>query len=378
MTRISISFFGILFLGLPAWVSAAAPDASCAQVEALIPQVEKVRGLPFREKVTCKVLNRTAFSARLAKLQNSPQSRDARKTFEAVFKIIGLIPQSFPYAGCEAATAADSSWAVYDRTNHEIVLRADVSTPDPVIAHELVHALQDQHFQLQTLQKGVKSFDQDLALSALIEGDAVNVESALPGAHSPTIGSLVNDQGSCTPTEALLNVKLFPYEWGARFANLSGNAAINEMFNHPPSTTRAVLYPKKAWNQPKLSLPLSGEPPDYRSVAADSLGEFMLRTLLKNYMAREQAILAAKGWAADRFVLYKHKSNPLYAARWNILFEDPQDVLQFRQAIKEYAAKRFGVTALPDTARWQVSAARGVSFEVQFAATSVRLDFTER
>ena len=42
-----------------------------------------------------------------------------------------------------------------------------------VIAHELTHALADQHFDLDALQKAVKNDDdRDLALSALIEGEA--------------------------------------------------------------------------------------------------------------------------------------------------------------------------------------------------------------
>src|SRR5262249_33618037 len=42
-----------------------------------------------------------------------------------------------------------------------------------VIAHELTHALADQHYDLDTLQKAVKKDDdRSMALSALIEGEA--------------------------------------------------------------------------------------------------------------------------------------------------------------------------------------------------------------
>ena len=53
---------------------------------------------------------------------------------------------------------------------------ADVATRVTVV-HELTHALQDQHFDLNKLTDATKTSGADTALTALIEGDAVRVEN---------------------------------------------------------------------------------------------------------------------------------------------------------------------------------------------------------
>ena len=44
------------------------------------------------------------------------------------------------------------------------------------LVHELTHALQDQHFDLTKLDRGVETSGEDFALTALVEGDATSVE----------------------------------------------------------------------------------------------------------------------------------------------------------------------------------------------------------
>ena len=138
------------------------------------------------------------------------------------------------------------------------VLGSGGSAPRSVIAHEVVHALQDEHFRLTRGPFAPRPVDHDgeLATQALVEGDATEVQSRYVATLSP--GDLVGELGrtlGAMPQGAppagiapfLERQLLFPYTAGEGFVRAlrarGGQPLLDRAFRHPPRTTAAVLDP---------------------------------------------------------------------------------------------------------------------------------------
>ena len=134
-----------------------------------------------------------------------------------------------------------------------------------MIAHEVTHALQDEHFHLTrgAFAPHPRDHDGELAAQALAEGDATDVQSRYVAELSPgdlvselarTLGSLPSDTGGSVPY--LQRELLYPYTAGQDFVRAlrtrGGQRLLDRAFRHPPRTTAAVLDPSRY---------LAGDPP---------------------------------------------------------------------------------------------------------------------
>ena len=138
----------------------------------------------------------------------------------------------------------------------------------PVVAHEVVHALQDEHFHLTRgpFAPRPRDHDGELAAQALIEGDATEVQSRYVSGLSP--GELVSELArtlgrSLRPVRTLGAVSrtraALPLHGGPDFVRAlrtrGGQRLLDRAFRHPPRTTAAVLDPSRY---------LAGDPPPGR------------------------------------------------------------------------------------------------------------------
>src|SRR5205823_9089305 len=107
--------------------------------------------------------------------------RDEIEQAAAVFRAAGLIGGDVDLGQAVNETQAADVIAIYDPSTKKILVRGDgpftVETR-VTLAHELTHVLQDQHFDLQKLDKAAtdsKTGSSD-ALTGLVEGDAVRIQ----------------------------------------------------------------------------------------------------------------------------------------------------------------------------------------------------------
>ncbi|HET6173828.1 MAG TPA: hypothetical protein VFD90_14540 [Gaiellales bacterium] len=146
------------------------------------------------------------------------------------------------------------------------VLGGGGAAPRSVIAHEVTHALQNQHFHLT---RGVfahhpSDHDGELAALALIEGDATEVQSRYVATLSAgdlvselarTLGSMPSDS-KVAKVPYLQGELTYPYTAGLEFVRAvrarGGQRLLDRAFRHPPRTTAAVLDPARY---------LAGDPP---------------------------------------------------------------------------------------------------------------------
>src|SRR5262245_25124994 len=109
-----------------------------------------------------------------------------------------------------------------------------------VLIHEMVHALQDQHFSLAKLHQDAFGSDAELAMAALIEGDATYTMIELVKKDQPKVAAMLD-----TSLEKAKNLRnAFLYGVGARYVkNLKekgGWAAVNMKYRFTPRTTASI------------------------------------------------------------------------------------------------------------------------------------------
>jgi uncharacterized iron-regulated protein len=244
-------------------------------VEETLRQLEKeiadMRGLAFKTPVNAKVISR---------------SKDAAKGVQGLYSI------------------KDKTLYLYDDIagNYE----------RGVLIHEMVHALQDQHFGLAKLHQERFGTDAELALAALIEGDATFTMIEVLKKDQPKVAAMLDV--SLEKAKNLRNALL--YSLGARYVkslkDKGGWASVNARYKFPPRTTAAILTPGAS----------TIELGPGRTVGAFRLIEM----LAKDDRTKSLAIYAAQGWIGDRIV------EDGAVKSWQLAFDGAEHAIRFQEA----------------------------------------------
>jgi hypothetical protein len=189
--------------------------------------------------------------------------------------LLGVLERGQTLAAVQRRQLTGQVAGVYvPRSGRLYVLGASGNAPRSVIAHEAVHALQDEHFDLRhgAFAPRPRDHDGELAALALVEGDATDVQSRYVASLSPgdllaelarTLGALPSAAAPGTPPY-LERRLLFPYTAGEAFVRAlrarGGVRLLDRAFAHPPRTSAAVLDPARylAGDPPPQPVPLPG------------------------------------------------------------------------------------------------------------------------
>ena len=237
------------------------------------------------------------------------------------------------------------------------------------LAHEIIHALQDYHFDLDaTYATVVHSLDQELAFTAVVEGDAVVHTDRYSDRFLtvPTGGGLyflasANQFGGIPAP--IIRELYFPYTTGARWAGgvLADHGAegLDAFLAEPPPATTLILHPElmdTGWEPEWLSDSFLPEQQIRRSLGlgwhtrlSGSIGEFhLLNYLVGNDLFRpgwlydpgnRTEIDAAAGWAGDRYYLFEHSAQDgetVMVAR--VRFTGEEDAREFADTHRSVAS----------------------------------------
>jgi hypothetical protein len=242
-----------------------------------------------------------------------------------------------------------------------------------VIAHELTHALADQNYHLDSLQKAAKDDDdRDLALSALIEGEATLTMfgaqmqdwsgtqiSRIPSARLERIFSLISPfitfGGGASLREApviLSETMIFPYFRGmvfcARLTNDDGWNAIGDAYRQPPLSTEQILHPEKYKAQPDLPMAVDLgklEPGgDWKELGRNVVGEMQLAVLLRINGGKA----ASTGWDGDRYAVFEAPKDRLGLV-WLSTWDSEKDAREFNEGYTHFQTTKLGPGASQPT-----------------------------
>jgi len=361
-------------------------------MEQLLP---RLRQIPFKHEVKRDVTKRENMKALILKEIDEDMTPEEFRANELALKAFGLLPRDFNLRETIAQVYAEEVAAFYDpktKTMHLIEEpkmekkkpstflerlfgkkgEFDKDENKTVIAHELTHALADQHYDLEAMQEAVKKDDdRSLAISALIEGEATlamfgagmddwdgDEVVKLPAENLEWTFNLVS---SFLPFlgggKALRNAPpiisesmIFPYFKGmvfcAKLTNKGGWAAIDDVYRNPPLSTEQILHPQKY--RAELDLPVSvdlgvlkpGE--GWKEVGRNVLGELQLLVLLRKHGGKP----AAAGWDGDRYAVFEGPKNRLGLV-WLSTWDSEDDAREFAKGYVEYQTSKLGNIGKP-------------------------------
>ncbi len=378
------AMFAAMFLfGLQ---SLSAQDQACSIAQKALRDARAIRGLTQSREVPCLSQSKKKVKEFLLTTlkEEIPPERLAQE--ELVWKAFGVISEDYNYQKGLIDLYLSQLGGYYDPKLKRFVMAAWLPfyMQTPVAVHELTHALQDQHYDLEKfLDSDRFSTDELLARSALVEGDATAVmidhsnrligQPALAKTHSVNNFMLQNVVGAAmlagsqgVPLGVQL-VLVFPYTSGLRFVHQQlldgGYRSVDKAFKNPPRSTEEVLHPEKYFEVTPDFVRFSDDDvinafPDIKGEIeySDTFGEFVVSVVLASHLQNHnQAALAAAGWGGDRLLVVKVDAQSQdRLVLWKINWDSEEHAKKFIEALVKAWRYRYQSKSLQlSTGSWQ-------------------------
>lgn len=360
----------------------------------MLRETSELRELSILRSVKSGAQSRREIERMIVKNLDTDTTPAEMHAAEALLKVFGLAPKEFAYRTFLIKLLTEQVAGYYDPKAQQFYLAdwIEFEGQKPVMAHELTHALQDQHFNLKRFENWPKGdSDAELAAHALIEGDAT-LAMTLYMEKNPLVAlAFIRSLGGDESTEqfkqaprALRESLLFPYEegsaWATQVYKRGGWEMVSRAFTTLPQSSEQILHADKyfSYEAPqKLALPdfkgVLG--PTWKRIDYDVNGEW------GNYLILDQFLndatiskRASAGWGGDRFALYETgKPDEVFVAQLTA-WDTPLDAQEFFDAYAKRTAKRYPdaqeLSSSPDRIEWQTSTG-GVAMELRGSRVAI-------
>lgn len=365
-------------------------DAQVRYKEAFEKILPRLRGIPFRHEVKRDVTKREKLQDMLLKEFEEDMTPAEFEGMEKAYRAFGLISPELDLKKFLIDVYSEEIAAYYDpktKTMYMIEEPESKKNEAPtfferflgktggfdkdenktVIAHEMTHALSDQHYDLDDLHaSSKKNDDQSLAASALIEGEATlammaagqedweGVQIIKTPAEGlgrgmelmmPFLTSLGGGKTLKNAPPIISESMLFPYIRGlvfcAKLANDDGWKGIDAAYLDPPLSTEQVLHPAKYKADPDypvlvdLGTLAPGE--GWKEVSRNVMGEMQTAVLLRSHGGKA----AAAGWDGDRYAVFEGPDGKLGLV-WLTTWDSEDDAREFARSYARHQTTRMG------------------------------------
>jgi hypothetical protein len=335
--------------------------AIISTAEAILKETSELRELSILREVKSGAQSRSEIEQVIIKNLDADTTPTEMYAAETVLKAFGLAPPDFAYRSFIIKLLSEQVAGYYDPKARQFYLAdwIELDGQKPVMAHELTHALQDQHFNLRRFEKWPNGdSDAELAARALIEGDATLAMTHYLTRH-PMVALAFMRSSQDTPSEqfeqaprAVRESLLFPYAQGSIWAmavhERGGWAMVSKAFTKLPQSTEQILHPEKyfAYEPPvKVTLPNFRRAlgPRWKRIDNDVSGEWGYYLVLDEYLKDAKlSKQAAAGWGGDRFVIYEGpRQSGLFLAQMTV-WDSAADAQEFFDAYTRRTVKRLG------------------------------------
>lgn len=338
-----------ILLAVSACLAAAQSDsrALCAQITPIAQELQRISGMPLKHSVPCDYIDKQKINEFLKNRVKQVAKPEELRAEELTLKLFGLVPADFNLAQNTVDLLTEQAAAFYDYEKKKLFITESTpgATQEPVLAHELAHAIADQNYNLgRFIKQGRKSDDGSSARMAVMEGQATWLMSEFLARRmgqslkeSPSLVAAMSSMSENGGTQFpvfdnsplyLRSTLVFPYTKGMLFQHAvfehDGQAGFGEVFLKPPVSTQQILHPDRYFaglkpTQPDLPDPKLGKA--YKGLVGGSLGELDHQVMLEQYSGKEIASQLAPHWRGCTFQLLEnakiHRVILLYAVEWD-------------------------------------------------------------
>jgi hypothetical protein len=334
------------------------------QIQAIAAELAEITGLPLKREVPVSKMSRRQLERYLDKrIRKSAKPAEIRAD-ELTLKWLGLVPPDFDLAQSTIDLLTEQAAAFYDYKKKKLVLLENPlgEFDQFILAHELAHALADQHFPIgKFMDDRAVNDDESTARMAVVEGQASWLMTEFEMRHQ-RLGSLLDDDAALPRWNSLdpgnsyaypvlekaplyLKVSLlFPYWEGGRFQQAvlkrRGRAAFREVFENPPSTTQNILRPEtyfagRSADTPELP---KEDARGWKTLTKGTFGE-LDHLIVFRLIALADAEELASQWRGGAYHVLESKQlccRVLYASRWST----PEAAERARAAWEQHAKQK--------------------------------------
>ncbi len=322
-------------------------DPVFKQIESIVKTLSQISGLTEEHPVPYGRMSKTQLRHFLTKRIKKTLKPDEIYADELALKMFGLVPEDFNLRKSTIDLLTEQAAAFYDYDNKKLFLLDDSSftSETTTLAHELSHALADQHFDLDKyMDEAPSNDDENLAHTAVVEGQASWLmlaydlkQNGQPPVPSPDMLKSVADSSQESMTDYpvlkgsplyIQQSLLFPYTAGTMFFDAvykkMGKAAFAAVFVNAPVDSAQVLHPQRYFDHEKPTVP--DLPPlafvnDKKEVTEGSVGEFDHQMMLRQYAGEAKAAALAPHLRGGQFkiVAMGKDRKPLleYVSEWD-------------------------------------------------------------
>ena len=320
----------------PLAVPPASPQSHADFLKAadeVLAQMSEILHLPPKGELKKSIRSREEIRQYVLKDFDKEKEKDERLADELLGKKLGLIPEELDWEPFLLDLLTEQIAGLYDAKAREFYIADWIAPADQreVMAHELTHALQDEHFSIEKWSDAAKpNDDAEFARHAVLEGSAFAAmmdwefrDRGLSVREIPDLAGILNPDtmsgGKDSPKfdsapQFVRDVLLFPYLSGAIFCQkllqeFNGWPGFNRVFDHPPASTQQILHPELYLSGViPLTVELPALPPDaapkWRKLEETVGGEFLLLEWFKEFSGVARAKALASTWAGDRYAVY--------------------------------------------------------------------------
>jgi len=261
------------------------------------------------------------------------KEKEGRLADELMGKKLGLIPEDLDWEPFLLDLLTEQIAGLYDPKTREFYIADWIEPADQreVMAHELTHALQDEHFSIDAWTDAAKpNDDAEFARHAVLEGSAFAAmldwqfrDKGISVREAPDLDKLLDpsmmtggqkDSKFDAAPQFVRDTLLFPYLSGAVFTQAllrqyDGWKGFNRVFEHPPASTQQILHPDlylREVKPVKVTLPglPAGAAPRWKKLEASVGGEFLVLEWLKEFSGAARATELASAWTGDEYAIY--------------------------------------------------------------------------
>jgi hypothetical protein len=319
-------------------------DATVAEIAAF---VEEERCLQFQEPITVELADEGEFQDRL--LDDAEEDEEESQDSEDVFRALGFIEPGVDLSAELDSALEGAVLGFYDDETGELVVRSGGLSPltKTVIAHELVHALDDQHFELHRPEYGD---DDDMTevstgFTAIVEGNAGRIEDEYRSTLTDEERAAAAEEEAAVSAgvdpdipEIIFQFIGSPYQLGPVLVQAilddGGVEALNAAFEDPPTTTEQVLIPAvylAGEEAVEVEVPAAdGEVFDEGAFGAEAL--FYLVFESAGQLDASEAVL---GWGGDAYVAWREGDRTCVRAAF--VGDNPQDTDEIADVLTTWA-----------------------------------------
>ena len=394
-----------------ATTSASRNAALIAATQEVLKETSDVRQLAILRPVQSSTQSRAEIERAVMKNLDEEVTPADMHAAEVTLKKLGLAPPNFQYRALMIRLLTEQVAGYYEPKSRQFYLAdwIDIDGQKPIMAHELTHALQDQHFNLRRFDHWPKGdSDAELAAHALIEGDATmtmamyvasNPFRALTFLKSMGAMSIATDELDKAPRSVRESL-LFPYQegmnWTRALYKQGGWPEVSKAFTNLPQSTEQILHADKylALEAPvKVALPdiasllnTGSKKSEVRSqrseagfqsavswkrLASDVNGEWGFYLILDEFLkSPAESRRAAAGWGGDRTSVYENQRGDVLYISISV-WDTENDAREFFDAYVKRTQLRYPTAkTLTDS---QLSAPGLQTFQTPEGVTAIEL-----